>query len=91
MSGDSTEALGSPRSATYPMPAIPPTFMDIAYTQALAGTRFEVRGTPQARNSISRGEKPPCCGNASCIPICPIQAKYDATVHLSLAEKSGAV
>ncbi len=91
VSGDSTEALGSPRSATYPMPAIPPTFMDIAYTQALAGTRFEVRGTPQARNSISRGEKPPCCGNASCIPICPIQAKYDATVHLSLAEKSGAV
>jgi len=90
VSGDSTEALGSPRSATYPMPAIPPTFMDIAYTQALAGTRFEVRGTPQARNSISRGEKPPCCGNASCIPICPIQAKYDATVHLSLAEKSGA-
>jgi choline dehydrogenase-like flavoprotein len=28
VSGDSSEALGSPRSKAYPMPAIPPTFMD---------------------------------------------------------------
>jgi choline dehydrogenase-like flavoprotein len=91
VSGDSTESLGSPRSAAYPMPPIPETFLDKIYAQALAGTRYEVRGTPQARNSVSRDNRPSCCGNASCIPICPIQAKYDATVHLSLAEKSGAV
>jgi glucose dehydrogenase len=90
VSGDSDETLGSPRSAGYPMPALPQTFMDEAYKRALAGTRFEVRATPQGRNSVARNERRACCGNASCIPICPIQAKYDATVHLSLAAKSGA-
>lgn len=53
------------------------------------GTEFEVRATPQARNSAARDERPACCGSASCIPICPVQAKYDATVHLSSAEKNG--
>ena len=58
---------------------------------ALAGTHFEVRATPQARNSVDRDGRRACCGNASCIPVCPSGAKYDATVHLSLAEKHGAV
>ncbi|HAH66107.1 MAG TPA: GMC family oxidoreductase [Rhizobiales bacterium] len=79
VSGDSNETLGSPRSTGYPMPAIPQTFMDQAYARALVGTQFEVRATPQARNSAARDERPACCGSASCIPICPVQAKYDAT------------
>ena len=90
VSGDSGDTLGSPRSAPYPMPAIPQTFLDKAFARALAGTQFEVRATPQARNSVARGDRPACCGSASCIPICPVQAKYDATVHLDLAEKRGA-
>jgi choline dehydrogenase-like flavoprotein len=90
VAGDSNEPLGSPRSTAYPMPPIPPTFQDKAYARALAGTEFKLRATPQARNSVNRDGRPACCGNASCIPICPIGAKYDATVHLSLAEKSGA-
>jgi choline dehydrogenase-like flavoprotein len=49
-----------------------------------------LRATPQARNSVSGNGRPACCGNASCIPICPIGAKYDATVHVSVAEKNGA-
>ena len=57
---------------------------------ALAGTAYEVRATPQGRNSVDRGDRPACCGNASCIPVCPVQAKYDATVHLALAEAKGA-
>lgn len=50
---------------------------------------------PQARNSIKysnngeQQERPACQGNANCIPICPIQAKYDATVHLNLALRNG--
>lgn len=89
VSGDSGEALGSPRSSQYPMPAIPQTFVDKAYAHALAGTQFEVRATPQGRNSKDRGDRPACCGSASCIPVCPVQAKYDATVHLTLAQKRG--
>jgi choline dehydrogenase-like flavoprotein len=91
VAGDSGEPLGSPRSAGYPMPAIPQTFLDKVYARALIGTDYELRATPQARNSVSGNGRPACCGNASCIPICPIGAKYDATVHLSLAERNGAV
>src|SRR5215471_12104828 len=75
ISGDSSETLGSPRSTAYPMPAIPQTFVDKAYAIALAGTGFEVRATPQGRNSTDRGERPSCCGSGSCIPVCPVQAK----------------
>lgn len=90
VSGDSADDLGSPRSQPYPMPAIPQTFLDAQVTQAFAGTPYAVRSTPQGRNSVVRDDRAPCCGNSSCIPICPIQAKYDATVHVARAEKSGA-
>jgi choline dehydrogenase-like flavoprotein len=57
----------------------------------LDGERYEllVSSTPQARNSIpNRGYEPigahgaphrglRCEGNSSCIPICPVQAKYN--------------
>lgn len=90
VSGNSAELLGAPRSSAYPMAEIPPTFLDKAYAKALAGTPYEVRSTPQGRNSADRDGRPACCGNASCIPVCPIQAKYDATVHVDKAEKNGA-
>ena len=49
VSGDSAEPLGSPRSAAYPMPPIPQTFLDKAYARALAGTQFEVRADAAGR------------------------------------------
>ena len=90
VAGDSGETLGSPRSAGYPMPAIPQTFLDKAYARALAGTEFEFARRRRPAIRSSGNGRPACCGNASCIPVCPIGAKYDATVHLSLAEKNGA-
>jgi choline dehydrogenase-like flavoprotein len=48
-----------------------------------------VTATPQARNSEARNGRPACCGNASCIPICPIGAKYDASVTVAEAERRG--
>ena len=89
VAGDSSEPLGAPRSSKYPMPAIPQTYLDKAYAKALAGTKYQVRSTPQGRNSVNRDDRPACCGNASCIPVCPVQAKYDATVHLAQFEKNG--
>jgi choline dehydrogenase-like flavoprotein len=87
VSGDSTSDLGAPRTMPYPMPEIPQTYLDKAYVKALAGTEYDVRSTPQGRNSTDRETRPACCGNASCIPVCPVQAKYDATVHLDQAAK----
>jgi glucose dehydrogenase len=89
VSGDSSQDLGSPRSRPYPMPEIPMTYLDKQIVAAFAGTPYDVRSTPQGRNSVVRDERLPCCGNNSCIPICPIQAKYDATVHVARAEASG--
>lgn len=91
VSGDGTSDLGSPRSAGYPMPAIPQTYLDKAFSTALQGSIYDVRSTPQARNSTDQSDRPACCGNASCIPVCPVQAKYDATVHVARAVKAGAV
>lgn len=90
VSGDSNEDLGSPRSRAYPMAAIPMSYLDGVVAKAFAGTPYELRSTPQGRNSQDREDRAACCGNASCIPVCPIQAKYDATVHLARAEAAGA-
>lgn len=90
VSGDGSQDLGSPRSGDFPMGPIPMTYLDKHFASALEGTRFQVRSTPQGRNSTFHADRPECCGNGSCIPICPIQAKYDATVHVAQAEQAGA-
>ncbi|HJU21984.1 MAG TPA: GMC family oxidoreductase [Casimicrobiaceae bacterium] len=90
VAGDSSEDLGSPRSTAYPMPSIAPSYLDTVVAKAFDGTGFDVRATPQGRNSAVRDDRPPCCGNSSCIPVCPIRAKYDATVHVARAERDGA-
>jgi hypothetical protein len=72
------------------MGEIPQTYLDKAFAKALTGTKFQVASTPEGRNSVDRDNRPACCGNASCIPVCPIQAKYDATVHVDQATKAGA-
>ena len=90
VSGDGAQDLGAPRSASYPMPQIPQTYLDKAFASALKDTQYQVRSTPQGRNSVWRDNRMPCCGNASCIPVCPVQAKYDATVHVDRAVAAGA-
>ena len=57
VSGDSAQDLGSPRSAPYPMPEIPQTYLDKQMAAAFAGTPFEVRSTPQGRNSVVRDNR----------------------------------
>lgn len=91
VAGDSDEDAGSPRSAPFPMPPIPIASGDQIIRDAAAKHGIEVIPNPQARNSVAGyQDRPQCCGNATCIPICPIQAKYDATYHIDLAEQSGA-
>ncbi len=90
VAGNSSEDLGSPRTQPYPMPEIAASYLDTQIAKAFAGTPYAVRSTPQGRNSVVHDARPPCCGNNSCIPICPIQAKYDATVHIARAQAAGA-
>ncbi|HRE41373.1 MAG TPA: GMC family oxidoreductase [Ignavibacteria bacterium] len=90
VSGNSQDDLGSPRNNSYPNPALDFTYSDLKLKPVLEKLGLIVSQTPQARNSKPYQNRKPCCGNASCIPICPIQAKYDATVHLNMAIEAGA-
>jgi glucose dehydrogenase len=89
VAGDSKQDLGSPRSQDYPMHALPLTYLDKQVALAAAKLGLQVHVTPQARNSRTFDGRPPCCGNATCVPICPIAAKYDASVHVRKALELG--
>ncbi|HTX58598.1 MAG TPA: GMC family oxidoreductase [Verrucomicrobiae bacterium] len=88
--------LGVCGEGAYPMPAIPASLADAHVARAVGGLSFDgfplhVTPTPAARNSRAYQGRPPCQGNASCIPICPIGAKYDPTVALRAAMQTGNV
>jgi glucose dehydrogenase len=89
------DVLEAHRSARFPMPPIWPSWSDRQLKARLEGTRVDgvevrIRAVPQARNSQPYQGRPPCAGNSTCIPLCPIGAKYDAGVHLALARQAGA-
>lgn len=88
------------RSKPYPMPPIPASYLDQQFGAKLNNNKVTLNAgsgakpvtvpltvglTPQGRNSIVYDSRPSCMGNTSCVPICPIQAKYDATVHIGKA------
>src|ERR1043165_3799124 len=50
-----------------------------------------VTPTPQGRKSEPYDDRRVCAGNTNCIPICPIQAKWDPTVTLGKALDTGNV
>src|SRR6202040_114158 len=54
-------------------------------------TSVNVRSLPAARNSEPYRNRRACAGNTNCIPICPIQAKYDPTITLRDAQATGNV
>jgi glucose dehydrogenase len=95
-----------PKDYAYKMPRIPPSLLDQRIGEALAKltedeTRFlemqppvtevKVRSLPAARNSQPYRNRRACAGNTNCIPICPIQAKYDPTITLNEATDKGAI
>jgi choline dehydrogenase-like flavoprotein len=80
----------------YPMKPIPPSLVDNAVSKAVTGTSFQgipltVTSTPAGRNSQPYQSRRVCAGNTNCIPICPIQAKYDPSVTLEQALNTGNV
>jgi choline dehydrogenase-like flavoprotein len=95
-----------PANYKYPMPKIPESFIDSRVGAALKAlspdetdflemgkpvTEIPVRSLPAARNSQPWKNRRACAGNTNCIPICPIQAKYDPTITLNEATNTGSV
>jgi len=81
----------------YPNPEISLTLTDQFFQSAINGKQtFEnqpvtVFPTPAGRNSQPYDGRRVCAGNTNCIPICPIQAKYDPTITLNKALDTGNV
>jgi glucose dehydrogenase len=85
-----------PPGYKYPMNPIVPSLVDEAVTQGVNGTSFKgtpltVTSTPAGRNSQPYQNRRVCAGNTNCIPICPIQAKYDPSVTIAEALRTGRV
>ena len=79
--------FGAHRSAPFPMAGQALTYSDQRIKARIEGKKvgdatIKVTTTPQARNSQPYDGRPACEGHSNCIPLCPINAKYDATVHL---------
>jgi choline dehydrogenase-like flavoprotein len=100
VSGDKTEqaylGIHFPSDHKYPMPKIPQSVVDKAFAAhvdkvTVDGIHLSVTSTPAARNSQPFGRRRVCAGNTNCIPICPIQAKYDPTITLRDALNTGNV
>lgn len=88
--------LTFPKNYQYPMAGLPPSLVDESFTAAVNGQTFDglplrVSPTPSARNSQPYAGRRVCAGNTNCTPICPIQAKYDATVTMNNALNTGNV
>ena len=88
-----------PSGYEYPMPALSRSLVDTRIADKVDGhpltkdndASARVTGTPAGRNSRPYAGRRACHGNTNCTPLCPIQAKYDPTVTLSLALDTGKV
>jgi len=103
VSGDHEELnglFGAKRSKPFPMNRIWPSYSDLKVAESIRSIEQEFGGynsmpltvfcTPQARNSQPYDGRPVCAGNSTCVPICPIGAKYDASVHIQKAQANQA-
>jgi glucose dehydrogenase len=83
----------------YPMPALVPSYLDQQVAIALrraklhdpTGHLLRVTTVPHAINSRFRDGRPACDGRTSCVPLCPIKARYEAVFHIEKALARGAV
>jgi choline dehydrogenase-like flavoprotein len=82
--------LGSPRSHPYPMDHLPLSWNDQRFAAVLNRNGHKVVPEPVARNNGVYDERPACCGNNNCMPICPIAAMYSGIIHVEKAERAGA-
>lgn len=90
--------FGAYRSKRFPMPALVPSYLDKQLGAAVHGKvvpghdlRLQVNTVPHAINSETYQGRPECDGHTSCVPLCPIKARYDATIHIERALVAGAV
>ena len=91
VAGPEEAPFDAPRSEPYPMPAAPLSYMDQVWKQKLEDMGYTLINAPQGRNNQQVYDgRPPCCGNANCMPICPIGAQYSGNMSVEKAQAAGA-
>ena len=91
VAGPEDAPFDAPRSSPYPMPPAPFSYMDQIFHEELERLGYAHISAPQARNNQQVYDgRPPCCGNANCMPICPIGAQYSGNMSIEKAQAAGA-
>jgi len=96
--------FGAYRSRPFPMPELVPSYLDAQIASAIMGKSLatvtkdplddvplRVTNVPHAINSQPYDGRPACDGHTSCVPLCPIKARYEAITHVEKALNLGAV
>src|SRR5262249_827574 len=101
VAGEAEERRDDHRKRTYrirePMGPRAPSYLDGQVTKAVArmppvsGIRMRVNTVPHAINSRSYDGRPACEGYTSCVPLCPIKARYEAIFHVEKPMAAGAI
>ncbi|CAM5488418.1 GMC family oxidoreductase [Rhodanobacter lindaniclasticus] len=79
---------GSPRKHPFPMEPVAEPWAMRRVRERLASV-YPVVANTVARNSRVYGMRPPCVGNNSCQPICPVNAQYLGINAVEAAEAAG--
>lgn len=91
VAGPENAPFDAPRSKPYPMPPAPYSYLDQVFAEKLTSAGYTLIPAPQCRNNQQVYDgRPPCCGNANCMPICPIGAQYSGNMSVEKAEAAGA-
>ena len=85
-----TPTLDAPRSRPYPLPRIPLIISRINASRRPSRSLATASAYSASAQFAAIPESPRLLRQRSCIPICPVQAKYDAMVHVAQAERAGA-
>jgi choline dehydrogenase-like flavoprotein len=92
VSGPNDPARQSPaqRSRPYPADMVPWAYADTRFAEVVNAHGYNSVPIPQGRMVQPWEDRPACCGNNNCQPICPIGAMYNAIHTVTKAEAKGA-
>src|SRR5258708_5999142 len=76
VAGEQGPPAMDPRSKPFPLPALPLTYNLGLLREWASKAGIATWSQPSAKNSVQFKNRPPCCRNDTCAPICPIGAKY---------------
>lgn len=91
VAGIEDNPFASYRSTDYPLPPFPFSYANQVIKKGCNKVGIKIHHVAYARNSIPYQDRPSCQAFSTCTPVCPIEAQYNAQVHIRLAEKTGNV